>query len=130
VIVAAPVAPVFTNPVEELIDATEILLLTHVPPPTLLVNVVVSPWHTLNVPEIVAGIGFTVNTAETVQPPAGDVQMIVELPAPIAVTLPPALIVATAMLLLLHDTPASVLVSNEVLPAHALSVPPIAEGDE
>ena len=49
----------------------------------------------------------------------------VVVPSAIAVTKPPALTVATALLLLLHTPPAMVLLSCVVAPAHTIKLPVI-----
>ena len=41
------------------------LVLVHTPPPTVLVNVVVSPWQTTKVPPIADGAGLTVTIVVT-----------------------------------------------------------------
>ena len=56
-----PVTPV-TTPVVEPIVAIVVVPLVHVPPVVASVNVVVSPWQTLAVPDIPAGLAFTVTT--------------------------------------------------------------------
>jgi hypothetical protein len=50
--------------------AMPVLLLLHVPPLTLLVNVVVDPSHTTDVPDMLPGDGavLTVSTLVTIQP--------------------------------------------------------------
>jgi len=50
--------------------ATVVLLLVHEPPDVALLSVVVRPTHTLVVPEIAAGRGFTVSTVVAIQPVA------------------------------------------------------------
>ena len=59
-IVEVPAATPVTMPEEEPMVATEVLLLVHVPPLVASVSVVVWPVHTLVVPAIAAGVGFTV----------------------------------------------------------------------
>ena len=49
--------------------ATPVALLNHTPPAVASVIVMEDPAHTVNVPPIAAGFGFTVNTAVPVQPP-------------------------------------------------------------
>ena len=51
--VAAPMVP------------TGVLLLVQTPPPTVLVNVVVSPWQITKVPPIADGAGLTVTMVVT-----------------------------------------------------------------
>ena len=61
-------APPVTSPVEDPMLAIPALLLLHVPPPVRSVNCVVSPAHTVIVPVIAVGNGFTVTTAVMIQP--------------------------------------------------------------
>jgi hypothetical protein len=63
-----PVAIPPMSPVEALAVAIEVLLLLHVPPDELLVKVVITPVHTVPLPDMVAGSGFTVATAMAEQP--------------------------------------------------------------
>jgi hypothetical protein len=51
-----------TTPVADPIDATEVLLLVHVPPASALDNVVLSATHTVITPVIAAGPEVTVTT--------------------------------------------------------------------
>lgn len=55
-------------PLVEPIVATPVLPLLHVPPGTLLLSVVVAPWHTEVVPPMAEGAAFTVNTVVAIQP--------------------------------------------------------------
>jgi hypothetical protein len=57
-----------TIPVVDPIDAMKPLELLHVPPVVASANVVVKPWHTLNVPAIGSGDGLTVKSEVTKQP--------------------------------------------------------------
>lgn len=57
-----------TTPVDEPIVAAAVLLLTHVPPGTGLVNVDGVPLHTDNVPPIAPGEEFTVSARVLTQP--------------------------------------------------------------
>lgn len=50
------------------IEATEVLELLQLPPLVAEFRNVVEPTHTFGVPEIGAGIGLTVNTADLKQP--------------------------------------------------------------
>jgi hypothetical protein len=61
-----------TTPVDAPIVATAVLLLLQVAP-TLLVNVLVLPSHTLSVPPIAAGAGSTVTAVVVTQVDAGSV---------------------------------------------------------
>jgi hypothetical protein len=67
VIVEVPAATEVTTPVPE-IKATLASLLLHIPPTLASNNVVVRPVHTVVVPVITAGVGFTVTTCVLVQP--------------------------------------------------------------
>ena len=55
-------------PVDEPMVATAVLLLVHVPPPDVLLNVAVVPGHAVNVPVIAAGNGLTVKVVVLIQP--------------------------------------------------------------
>jgi hypothetical protein len=68
VIVAVSAAIPLTTPVDASMDATALLLLIHVPPPTASANVVLLPVHTLAAPVITGGNAFTVTTAVTELP--------------------------------------------------------------
>jgi hypothetical protein len=57
-VVVPPLTPL-TTPVEDTTVATDVLLLLHVPPDAVFVNVVVDPSHTVNVPPMVPGVGVT-----------------------------------------------------------------------
>jgi len=66
-----PVLPVTipeSKPVEPPMEATEGLLLVQRPPGVVLLNVVLPPWQTWNVPVIAEGIGLMVTCADTAQP--------------------------------------------------------------
>jgi hypothetical protein len=71
VLVVATIPPV-TTPVVKPTVAIPVALLLHVPPPASL-NVVVNPEHTVSVPSIAVGNGFTVTTAVMIQPVDGNV---------------------------------------------------------
>ena len=60
-----PVENVDTIPDEEPMLATPVLLLTHAPPPTVLLSVLLNPLHTDKLPDILAGEGLTVTTTVT-----------------------------------------------------------------
>ena len=61
-IVVVPAETAVTTPVVEFTVATPVLLLTHVPPATELLSVVVPPLHIPSVPVIGDGPAFTVST--------------------------------------------------------------------
>lgn len=132
VVVPAATPPI--SPDAELIVATPVLPLVHVPPDTEFVSVVVAPWHIENVPPKVPGAGTTVIVrveklvAHELLPP----YEIVTVPLDTPVTTPPAVTVAMVVLLLLHAPPDPVVVSvvvpdwqTEVAP---LMVPPDGVG--
>jgi hypothetical protein len=56
------------TPLSEPIVATAVLLLLHVPPVVVLLNVVVLPTHTAVMPVIAPGSGLTVIMVEVKQP--------------------------------------------------------------
>ena len=62
--VRVPVVP------PETMVATPVLTLLHVPPLVPSLSIVVEPWHTLAVPVIAAGNGFTVTVTDRVHPAA------------------------------------------------------------
>ena len=113
--------------------ATKVLLLLHVPFAVTLVSCVVDPTHTSVVPNIGAGIEFTVtvNTAEqpavvvtvaVVTPPGlGPANMVVFVPGP-------GITVATVVLLLLHMPVIGPLLSTWLVPAHIWLLPVIGAG--
>ena len=68
VLVTSTTLPV-TTPVDAPTVATVVLLLLHVPPPVASESVVVRPEHTVLVPFITKGSGFTVATAFAAQMP-------------------------------------------------------------
>jgi hypothetical protein len=59
--IATPGATPLTTPVEPAV-AMDKLLLAHAPPAVVSINVVVEPAHTLIVPVMLSGNGFTVTT--------------------------------------------------------------------
>lgn len=105
------------------------LLLLHEPPPVASLSVVVCPTHTTAVPDMAAGVVFTVNVAVR-KHPVPNVYVMVTVPAATPVTIPdddPTVAVNTS--LLLHVPPLVASVSVLVSPSHTLSVPPIAAGN-
>jgi hypothetical protein len=86
VIIAVPAATPVTTPVE-LMVATPVLLLLHVPPGVISDKLVVRPTQTLSVPVIAAGFGLTVMITVAIQP-TGDVAVMVTVPAETPVTTP------------------------------------------
>jgi len=59
IVTVPPLTPV-TIPEEELMVATPVLLLLHTPPPVALLNVMLAPGHTADVPVMAAGAAFTI----------------------------------------------------------------------
>jgi hypothetical protein len=106
--------------------ATAVLLLDHVPPVTELVSDVVELTHTVPEPDIAAGMGFTV-TLVVVKQPAGNVYVIVAMPAALPVTTGPD---TEAMPGLLEDQlpPLIELASVVEAPTHTVAVPVMAPG--
>ena len=126
IIVVVPFAMALTTPVVKPMVATPTVLLFHVPPPTASESVVLLPAHNANVPVIGAN-GFTVTTAEAVQP-AAVVYTMVDVPPATPVTTPvPTPMVATPVVPLFHVPPPAASASVVVLPWHTLSVPVIAD---
>ena len=126
-IVGTPAATPVTTPVPLLTVANDVLLLLQVPSGVASLSAVVKPAHTLVVPVIAAGSGFTVTTLVMIQP-VGKVYVTVAVPAVIPViTLPAA--VATAVLLLLHVPEGVASLSVVVKPAQTAIVPVIDAGN-
>lgn len=107
--------------------ATVGLLLLHVPPPEL-VNAVVNPAHTTNVPPIVDGNGLTVIDFVIIQP-VGSVYVMILIPAVLPVTTPVAAATEALLLLLVHVPPVVVFVNKVVEPTHIVLLPPITAGN-
>ena len=98
------------------------------PPVVVSVNAVVEPWHTLDVPVMIAGNGFTVTMLVAGHPVAGvNVMLAVAglvLPVDTPKTTPDEFTVATPVALLVHVPEPSV---NAVVdPWHRLLAPLIA----
>ena len=88
-----------TAPVEEPMSATPVLLLVHVPPSVVSVNVVLVPVQTANVPPIGLGSGSTVTTLALEHPVVVCVNVIADVPAPMPLIMPePDPTVATEVL--------------------------------
>lgn len=109
-----PFTPDMTPP--PLTVATPVLLLLHVPPGVVLLNVVVCPIHTVAVPVIVFGSGLTVTVLVSEQD-VGSVYTMFDVPGVNPVSIPePIEIVAVAGVVLVHVPPAGIPVSVVVLP--------------
>jgi hypothetical protein len=109
------VTPV-TTPVADVIVATVVLLLDHVPPGVVLLSVTVLPVHTEVRPDIVLGSGVTVIVVLEIQPPAVPVNLITVVPPDTPVTTPVAgTTVATPGVILLQFPATPPLLSVMVL---------------
>jgi len=103
-------------------DAMPGLVLSHVPPAGVPVNVVVVDIH-MDVPPEITGKAFTVTITEAV--PQVLAYEIVAVPPPIPVTTPPVPTVATKVLLLPHAPVVEASVKVVVVPTHIADVPPV-----
>ena len=101
-IVAVPVALPVTIPVA-VIEAVVGSVLLHKPPPVASLSDVVSPRHTVSVPDLAAGCVTTVTMVVAAHAPI--VYDITVVPTPIPVTTPVVDIVPTAGVTLLHVPP-------------------------
>jgi hypothetical protein len=131
VMVAVPAATPVTVPDDEPMVATAVLLLLHVAPRLVVLNVVVDPAHILNVPAMALGAGCTVTTTVVKHADAGSVYVIVVVPParPTPVTMPeedPT--VATAGELLVQVPPGVVWLSADVTPGQTTVTPEMAAG--
>jgi hypothetical protein len=129
VIVDVPLSTPETTPVPAPIVATEVLPLSHVPPPAS-ESVVVEPSHTEAVPEMADGAGLTVITVDEKQP-EGRLYEITEVPEATPVTSPvdePT--VAIDVLPLVQDPPGVASLSRFVAPTQDAEEPVIEAGEE
>jgi len=128
VIIAVPFDTPATTPEALPIVATIALLLLHVPPASASDKVVVDPAQTVEEPVMLAGCAFTLITLVTYAPVLF-VKVITVVPGDIPVTTPEVMpTVATAVLLLVHDTPGEASVTFMVEPTHTIDGPIIAPG--
>lgn len=119
----------YTTPPIAVTVATPIAALLHVPGVVASVSVVVCPWHTCSVPDIGAGIEFTVTTAVTLHP-VPSVYVTSHVPAATPVTAPVvAFTVATVAQLIAQVPPGVEVVSEEVDPSQTCRDPLIADGN-
>lgn len=98
-----------------------------VPPASAFVSVIDALSHTVLAPPIAAGFGFTVTTAETVQPVPNE-YIIVDVPGVNPLTSPVAEpTVATPVALLVHSPPPG---DDKVVvdPTHTFRLPVIGDG--
>jgi hypothetical protein len=110
--------------------ASAVFPLVHDPPTDTSLKVVVSPAHTLLLPVIPGGSGFTVIGVVTSQPTPSE-YVIVAVPTFTPLTTPvPEPTLAITTLLLLQVPPVSASLSVVVLPIHTCIVPVIADGSE
>jgi hypothetical protein len=125
--VVVPITIPCTTPEEEPTVATEVVELTHVPPPVMLPSVIVlpAPVHTVADPVIGAPATVTILVAAVPQPV---LYVIVAVPAVTPVTTPVDPIVATLASLLLQVPFATVLASVIEDPAQTVDAPVIAAG--
>lgn len=100
----------------------------HVPPLVVVLSVVVLPAHTLAVPVMEAGKGFTVIPFVVAQP-VGSVYVMVALPAAAPLTTPVLPIAAVLLAEELHAPPPLASVSVAVLPWHTELAPVIVAGN-
>lgn len=126
---AEPAATPVTTPLDVPTVAIDDGAPLHVPPPIPSLSVVVRPTHTLNVPVIVDGSGFTLTVAVVAQPVLVSVYVITVAPEEIPVTAPVVLpTVPTAGVLLLQVPPGVPSVSVEADPTQTFNVPVIVAG--
>lgn len=124
--VVPAVIPV-TTPVPDIVPTAGVELL-HAPPDVALLRVVDCPVHTVNMPVIEEGAGFTV-TITLLWQPVGVLLITVEVPKEIPVTIPVETPhVATDGLLLLQVTPGVAELNVDVPPTQILSIPVIGAG--
>jgi hypothetical protein len=117
-----PVTTPVTTPPASTVATAGVLLLQVLPP--LLLNVVVPPWQTLNVPPIEPGFAFTVTTLVTVLPPA--VYEIVVVPGAMPATMPVVMPIVPTVVLELTQVPPVALLPNVIVePMHTLEGPVI-----
>src|SRR5438309_2290476 len=120
--------PVIT-PVVLPVVATAVLLLLQMPPDDELLNVVVTPEHTVTVPVMPEGFVFAASVLVATLHPLPRSYVIVVVPVVTPDTMPVVLpIVATAVLLLLHIPPALGSLKVAGLPTHVVAAPVIAPG--
>lgn len=111
-----------TTPVVDIVPTIAVTLL-QAPPPVASVSDIVAPVQIGVVfPDIATGCRLTVTTSEDEQLPR--IQIMVDVPAVIPVTVPSVPTVATVPVLLLQVTPAVASVRDRVAPAQTLADPP------
>ena len=104
-----------------------VLLALHTPLPVVQLSVVVNPAHTIIVPVIAAGTGFTVTVFVLMQP-VGKVYVIIEVPADTPVTIPDDEPTVALPLPALHAPLPVLSLSVVPEPAHTIALPVIIDG--
>lgn len=127
VIVTAPADMPVTTPVVGCTVALPVLLLLHVPVGVASVRVVLKPVHTVLEPDI-APAEVRAVTVVVALPQPTLLYVMVAVPLVTPVTTPAELMVATPVLLLLHEPPAVASAKVTVAPVHTLVVPVMAAG--
>lgn len=118
--VTLPAVIPLTAPVVAPTVATDVLLLVHVPPGVVLVNVVVAPMQTVDEPGVIAdGKAATITVLVTVHP--ATVYDMTAVPTATPETTPEPLTDAIETLPLLHEPPAVPLENVMLLPTQILT---------
>ncbi len=115
----------YTTPVPDVIVATFVLLLVHVPDVVILLSVTDPPWHTVEGP-VIGATALTVTVITELQPPPAAEYVIRAVPVDTPVTMPlddPT--VAIVVFVVVHVPPGVALLSVVVLPTHIAVVPVI-----
>ena len=124
-----PVTTPVSTPVVDVIVATAVLPLVHVPPEGEHVSETLLAGHSVVGPVIVLGRGLTVNVRVRKHPVLASLYVTVVVPVVTVLTIPAAaLIVATPVLLLLQVPPSVVLLIVILEPRHTEPGPPITDG--
>ena len=124
-----PVPAPLTTPVPVTTEATEALLLLHVPPALASVSVTDEPVQMPLTPLMADGRSLTV-TMVVVMQPVGKVYVMIVVPNATPVTTPePATTVAIVVLSLAHVPPVEASVSDVVAPMQTLAVPVMVAGN-
>jgi hypothetical protein len=126
-IAGVPAATAVTIPVDPTM-ARAVLLLLHAPPEVRSVNGTVNPAHSVFIPEIADGTGFTV-TPVVVAHPVGNVYVMITLPADIPAVKPVDTPTVAMAVLLLLQAPPPPSANSVVEPTHTTGVPVVAAGN-
>ena len=127
VILVVPAVSPDTMPVDDVIVATVLLLLVHVPGAEASLSVVPAAVHIIGRPVIAAGNGLITTPSNAMQPLLR-VYVIIAVPAPVPVKIPVDPIPAIAVLLLLQVPEGVASESVVVAPWQIIAVPPIGAG--